>query len=310
MDKLHAADRFVGQAEGVLGNWDRLSGKGKSQTRFKEELQTTPQGGDGDPNQADPNAGTQDQNGSTPPDAVKAASTDDPSGPNHDWEKRAKDGQRYITQLKEAERLAQQKLDEANLQIEKLSKPQADLLDAATLEKYAKANPDNYKVILSLIAKEAEDIRKNFSKEFSKVEEVVKEVSTKEALKVVLDVHPDAIQVRDSDEFKTWYEDQSPGIKGLFAHSVTDVIEGLTLYKERTSKAKEAVDKQKAKEDKKKEDATSLKSSAPKTEGTEGPKFSESQVDAMSPSEFKQNRKAIEKAITDGTFIFDKSKRR
>jgi hypothetical protein len=113
-------------------------------------------------------------------------------------------------------------------------------------------------------------------------------------------VHPDFDEIKDSDEFHTWAENQPASVQNLiFTTSADDLIWALNLYKKEMS-VSESPNKAAAR-------SVVNKSSNAPTDTNGKKKFSESQVQAMSLSDYEKNEDAIKESMKIGNFVYDLS---
>ena len=130
--------------QNMLANWDRITGKGKYFNKEVSEQELADQ--ILDPSKEDTQAleAAKNLEGSE----TKVDTTPKPKGekPDHDWEKRAADKERYIAQLKEQLVEAEKKVTAKEAAEEELNRMKEGLLTEAQLEEMAKKNPDVYKL--------------------------------------------------------------------------------------------------------------------------------------------------------------------
>lgn len=273
-------------------------------------------GGAGFMAETPPNAATTTSTEGTPPsgNTPEGNTEDGNTNVEHDYRKRFDDSQRYITELKgQIDQLQSSSTNEVaqlKARIQELEATPSNLLDESQLEAFAQENPELYTAMASVIHKNQNQLREVISKDLDGLKEMNNTLVQTQALKEVLAVHEDAFTVRDSDEFKTWYATKPPGIQKLFDGTVGDVIEGISLYKQETAKVEDSKKKDKDKKTKQSKDAESEKVTPPVELGDADKVWKESEVKQMSITEYAQYKDDIDKAIKEGRFVFDMSKKR
>lgn len=173
-------------------------------------------------------------------------------------------------------------------------KQSAGLPTAEEAAAWAQANPKAAAIIRAIALNETSAS----SEELSAIKE---RLSRAEQEARIRKVHPDFEEITDeTSDFHDWAEQQPKSVQNLiYSADADDVIWAIGQYK--ANKApKPNVEKEAAK-------AVSPRSKTPtpanKTEG----RFSESQVQAMSLTEFEKNEAAILASQRNGTFIYDLS---
>lgn len=174
------------------------------------------------------------------------------------------------------------------------------------IESWASKYPDVAAIVETIATKKAQEM---FSRAESRLEEFDKvqyEAQRTKAENTIRKAHADFDELRGSDEFHSWAEEQPKWVQDALYENSDDpasVIRVIDLYKVDMGKTPSDY-KKKAKEAAK----TVAKGSRTKVDaaGSEGT-FKESQVAKMSASEYEANMEAIDKAIRSGKFIYDLS---
>lgn len=189
-------------------------------------------------------------------------------------------------------------LKKANEQLAALKKDKhsADLPSAEEAEEWAKTNPQAAAIIRALVGEKVaqsapsnEDLD-NLRWELDRAKEEGK----------IKKVHPDFEEITTSDEFHTWAESQPPSVQSLiYTTKSDDLIWALRLYKKEMD-VQESPNKAAARS------VVSKSSNAP-TDTNGKKKFSESQVQAMSLSDYEKNEDAIKESMKIGNFVYDLS---
>jgi hypothetical protein len=180
----------------------------------------------------------------------------------------------------------------AELEAAKKNQTGSKLPSAEEAAKWAEKNPEAAAIIRAIA-------NEQLTPSSQEVLEIKQKLQQAEEEARILKEHPDFREVVETDDFYDWVEKQSPVIeKMVYSTDPEDVIYALKVYKqEKTPKL-----------DAKKEAAKAVSKSATsapesKTKG----RFSESQVQKMSMSEYEKNEPAILQSQRDGTFVYDLS---
>jgi len=185
------------------------------------------------------------------------------------------------------------KAKEAELEKLRKEKTGAGLPTAEEAEAWALANPKAAAIIRAIVAEEAAPSSKE-------VLEIKAKLNRAEQEALILKTHNDFYEVVNSDAFQDWAEEQPEGLQKLiFSSEAKDVIWSLSQYKKEKVAAKVNPSKEAAKV------VSKTPSSAPDTK-TKG-RFSESQVQKMSMSEYEKNADAIAESMRTGNFVYDLS---
>lgn len=205
------------------------------------------------------------------------------------WQKRYSDLRRLSQKQANDLKTLQTKIAELERQ-----KTTVDLPSAEEAEAWAKANPKAASIIRAMFVSETSETKNT-------LDEVKREIERSKQEALIYKAHPDFEEITSSDDFHNWAEAQPQAVQNLVynSSSADDVIWAISHYK--STKA----DKPNPKKEAAKAVASKSTTAQPKTQA-EG-RFSESQVRAMSMSEYEKNADAIAQAMRDGTFIYDLS---
>ena len=206
------------------------------------------------------------------------------------WKKRHGDERRRNQKLADDLKAAQEALKQAQKQTS------TGLPTAEEAEAWAKANPKAAAIIRGLVADEV-------SSNKDELYQIKTKLNRAEQLAMILEAHPDFKKVTHNDNiaFHKWAEAQPQFVQDRIygsGASAEDVIWAISQYK------KETVDKPNLNKESAK--VVSSKSSADVKTETKG-RFSESQVNKMSMSEYEKNADAIAEAMRTGAFVYDLS---
>ena len=174
------------------------------------------------------------------------------------------------------------------------------------IEEWAKQYPDVAGIVETIAAKKAQEM---FSKADARLQELDKAQSEAERVKAenaIRKAHEDFDDLRASDEFHNWAEEQPKWVQDALYENADDpasVIRVIDLYKVDKGLTKTAK-KAKAK------DAASTVTRRSKTSvdvDESGDTIRESDVAKMSDKEFEAKSEEINKAIRSGKFVYDVS---
>ena len=174
------------------------------------------------------------------------------------------------------------------------------------IESWAKEHPDVAGIIETIAAKKAQEMFKKAEIRLQELDEAQAEITRTKAEAKIKETHTDFDELRESDEFHDWADEQPKWVKDALYENSDDpasVVRVIDLYK---------VDKGLTSNDKKtkRKAAASTVTKRSKTQvDAEGvsDSISESQVARMSTKEFEERSDEINKAIRSGKFIYDMS---
>jgi len=122
------------------------------------------------------------------------------------------------------------------------------------MEEFKKQNPEAFDIMRSVALETVGEDNVALKARLEEVNRLTSELKEKEAFKRLLEIHPDAMEIRKSTEFAKWFNEQPEDIKRILASStdITAVAKQLTLYKIEmgidTSKDKKKADSKKREE--------------------------------------------------------------
>ena len=212
-------------------------------------------------------------------------------------------------------RHAQKKETELQQQIDALKSQ----LDASTkneikypkseeeLESWMEQYPDVAKIVETIAMKKAHEQAAEFETKFKAIDEMKLEAQREKAEAELMRLHPDFEQIRETDEFHNWVEEQPKWVQDALYDNDADAVSAaraIDLYKADmgiTGKKKSSKDKDAAK-------AIGTRSERSAPEGDETKSYiKESDVARMSAQQYEKNADAIAEAIRTGKFIYDLS---
>ena len=200
----------------------------------------------------------------------------------------------FETQLKELK----SQLDSATRKEMKLPKSEKDL------ERWVKEYPDVAAVIETIAIKKAKDQTAELENRMKAVDEMQYNAKKDKAEAELLHMHPDFAEIRDSDDFHEWAEEQPKWVQDALYENDNDArsaARAIDLYKAdrniSTKKSSRSRDAAKSVE-------TRNSRSRPQ-DNEQSTYLRESQVQKMSPHEYEKKSDEIMEAIRSGKFIYD-----
>ena len=175
------------------------------------------------------------------------------------------------------------------------------------IEQWAEEYPDVAKIVETIAIKKAREQSTALEARMKAIDELQQSATKEKAEVELMRLHPDFGEIRDSDDFHEWAEEQPKWVQDALYENDNDArsaARAIDLYK---------VDKgikseKKSKKDKGAAEAVSTKRqrNTPQTEES-STYLKESQVQAMSPQEYEKHSDEIMEAIRSGKFIYDVS---
>lgn len=217
------------------------------------------------------------------------------------FKKRYGDLRRHMS---EKEKEWEAKFEELKAQQQKTSvvPPKSD----EDIEAWAKQHPDVAGIVETIAQKKAQELFSKAESRLQEFDEAQYEATRTKAETQIRKAHEDFDDLRASDDFHDWAEEQPKWVRDALyensddAASVIRVIDLYKVDKGLTPSAKKAKTKEAAK--------TVKTSSTPKVDPAEGNrKIKESDVAKMSDKEFEERWDEIQKAQRNGDFIYDLS---
>ncbi len=194
---------------------------------------------------------------------------------------------------------------EAKFEELKTQKPQSSIIPPKSdedLEDWVKKYPDIAGIVSALVEKQMQGTKESVKELDNLRWETKKERAESEVRKA----HNDWDEIKESDDFHDWLDEQPKAIQDALFEQIDDsksVIRVIDFYK-----ADKGLTKQAQKEDARKAAGfvkPTTKAAVDKDEG--GFMFSESQVAKMSDKEYEKNEAKILEAMRSGKFNYDMS---
>jgi hypothetical protein len=201
----------------------------------------------------------------------------------------------------------QKQIDELRTQLEastrkEIKYPKSEDELTQWMQKY----PDVAKIVETIAMKKAKEQASEFETKFKQIDDMKAEAMREKAEAELMRLHPDFNDIRDSDEFHDWVEEQPKWVQDALYDNDNDAVSAaraIDLYKsdkgiktKKSSSSKEAA----------KSIGTRGERSSPDADDTKS-HIRESQVARMSSQEYEKREDEIAEAIRTGKFIYDVS---
>ena len=220
------------------------------------------------------------------------------------FKKRYGDLRRH-TQEKEKE--FQSQLDELKNQLSKATKKEMKLPKSdEDISEWAKEYPDVAAIVETIATKKAREQSEDIAKRIKEIDERDANSVKEKAEVELLRLHPDFADIRESDDFHDWADEQPKWIQNALYENDNDAksaARAIDLYKsdKGIGKAKEKSNDTGAAK------AVSTKSKTSVSETSNAVTFKESVVEKMSAQEYEKKSEQIMEAIRSGNFVYDVS---
>jgi len=221
------------------------------------------------------------------------------------FKKRYGDLRRH-SQKKETE--LQQQIDELRTQLEASTKKEISYPKSESeLESWIQKYPDVAKIVETIAMKKAHEQASEFESKFKQIDEMKLQAQREKAEAELMQLHPDFEQIRDTDDFHNWVEQQPKWVMDALYDNDSDAVSAaraIDLYKADmgiTAKAKSSSNKDAAKAI-----GTRSERSSPESDETKS-YIKESDVNRMTAQQYEKNADAIAEAMRSGKFIYDLS---
>jgi len=175
------------------------------------------------------------------------------------------------------------------------------------IEAWAKQYPDVAGIVETIAIKKALEQSEGLEETKKEIDELKATAARERAEVELMKIHPDFGEIRDSDDFHNWAEEQPKWVQEALYENSDDpasVVRVIDLYK--VDKGISVADKR----DSKKAAASTITKGTRASiddKGTSG-QIKESDVARMSTKEFEERQDEIAEAMKKGKFIYDVSK--
>jgi len=173
------------------------------------------------------------------------------------------------------------------------------------LDKWAAEYPDVAAIVETIAIKKAREQSKELEDRVKAIDEMRYEATREKAEAELMRIHPDFGEIRDSDDFHEWAEEQPKWVQDALYENTEDArsaSRAIDLYK-----IDRGITKTKSKNtDKDAARSVGTKSTRTRPETDETSNYlKESQVNKMSPQEYEKYADDIMESIRTGKFIYD-----
>ena len=204
------------------------------------------------------------------------------------------------------EKQFQKQLDDMKEQLAKATKKEMKLPKSdEDIEAWATEYPDVAKIVETIAMKKAREQSKALEERVKVIDEMQLNAVKDKAEAQLLNLHPDFNEIRESDDFHTWADEQPKWVQDALYENDNDArsaARAIDLYKGDRGIGKET----KTKDDKSAAKAVSTKSTRTNIDATgNSNKIRESTVQKMSAKEYEAKSESIMEAIRSGNFIYD-----
>ena len=208
----------------------------------------------------------------------------------------------------EKEKQFQKQLDDMKEQLAKATKKEMKLPKSdEDIEAWATEYPDVAKIVETIAMKKAREQSAELETRIQKIDEMSVEAKKEKAEAELMRLHPDFNDIRDSDEFHDWADEQPKWVQDALYENDNDArsaARAIDLYKADRGIGKET----KTKSDKSAAMEVGTKTTKTKVDVTEaGKKILESNVQKMSAKQYEKQADTIMEAIRSGNFVYDVS---
>jgi hypothetical protein len=208
----------------------------------------------------------------------------------------------------EKEKEFQKQLDDLKEQLTKATKKEIKLPKSdEDIEAWAAEYPDVAKIVETIAMKKAREQSAELETRIQKIDEMSVEAKKEKAEAELMRIHPDFSDIRDSDEFHDWADEQPKWVQDALYENDNDAksaARAIDLYK--ADKGISVKTKGKSNKSAATEVRTKAEKSVPDAEG-KTTKILESDVQKMSAEQYEKNADIIMESIRSGNFIYDLS---
>ena len=191
----------------------------------------------------------------------------------------------------------QSQLEQSTKQEIKLPKSDEDI------EAWAKDYPDVAAIVETIAIKKAKEQSSGLEARVKEIDEMREKANRDRAEVELMTAHPDFADIRDSDEFHEWAEEQPKSIQDALYENDNDAraaSRAIDLYK-----ADKGIKTKKSSSGKDAAKAVSKTNTRSEPSGEEAGMVKESVVQKMSAQQYEKNADKIMEAIRSGKFVYD-----
>ena len=208
--------------------------------------------------------------------------------------------------MQDKEKEFQEQLNELKKQLTDATKKEMKLPKSdEDIEQWAKDYPDVAAIVETIAMKKAAEQSASLEERMKMIDDMQQSATKEKAEAELMRLHPDFGDIRESDDFHEWAEEQPKWVQTALYENDNDArsaARAIDLYKaDRGITKKKSSTKDAAK-------SVGTKDSRSKPQGNEESNYlRESQVQKMSPQEYESRADEIMEAIRSGKFIYDMS---
>ena len=206
------------------------------------------------------------------------------------------------------EKQFQKQLDDMKEQLAKATKKEMKLPKSdEDIEAWATEYPDVAKIVETIAMKKAREQSLELESRIQKIDEMSADAQKDKAEAELMRIHPDFNDIRDSDDFHDWADEQPKWVQDALYENDNDArsaARAIDLYKSDKGIGKET----KTKNDKGAAMEVGKKTTKTKVDVTDSnKKILESSVQKMSAQQYEKQADIIMEAIRSGNFVYDVS---
>jgi len=207
--------------------------------------------------------------------------------------------------MQDKEKEFQTQIDALKKQLDSASRKEIKLPKSdEDIESWASKYPDVAAIVETIAIKKAREQAKTLEERMKAVDEMQYSAKKEKAEAELMRLHPDFDEIRDSDDFHEWAEDQPKWVQDALYENDNDArsaARAIDLYK-----ADRGMTEKKASKGKDAAKSVDTRNSRSKPQENEASTYlRESQVQKMSPQEYEKMSDEIMEAIRTGKFIYD-----
>ena len=175
------------------------------------------------------------------------------------------------------------------------------------IEQWASDYPDVAAIVETIAMKKAKEQSSALEDRLKVIDEMHNSATKEKAEAALMQLHPDFDEIRDSEDFHEWADEQPKWVQDALYENDNDArsaARAIDLYKADRGISKKTT----GKSSKDAAKAVGTKDSRSRPQGDEAVTYlKESQVQKMSPQEYEKKSDEIMEAIRSGKFIYDVS---
>jgi len=209
--------------------------------------------------------------------------------------------------MQEKEKEFQDQLKELKSQLTEATKKEMKLPKSdEDIETWAKEYPDVAAIVETIAMKKAREQASELEERMKVIDDMQVSAKKEKAEAELMRLHPDFDDIRSSDDFHEWAEDQPKWVQDALYENDNDArsaARAIDLYK-----ADRGINTKKSSTSKDAAKSVDTRNSRSKPQEDEASTYlRESQVQKMSPQEYEKKSDEIMEAIRTGKFIYDVS---